>query len=1133
MQFYVVLFTTILMFSISGMAKPDNLPSLPGFAFSWLNDNNIFEAGSIGIVKIKVVGNFDNHTNQILHENPINLTVTVNDKMGNSSYISGVFSTTEGDPTNWNISFIPISVGTYNLVINDDRYKIFDSSLHFQAIPGRMYPCVSVASWRDLVNEFVAGEKATVLILPRDAFGNNISTTSEEPNSFNFLVSAYTENGSVVNVLNSTYMGWTGYGYLGIEFIAATSGNLSLHIQAENQTVNGSPLPFKVKPGPLDITKCLAKWNYETNALQIFSKLEIFIHQLDQFGNLVPGLNEFDARVIEKETSLSIPIADLYFNEVAPGIQYFSFSVVEPGDFLLIISDMKRNQTISNMPCPFTVFVGYCDGLNSVINGSGLVSSIAGEMSTFSVYLEDKFHNPSPVEAETVRVQILGTLDSSNIVPLISPIKNGGGNGGGRSYASGAPGNSPLPSAGSNNTADGNMKIEASAFVASYTPEMSGTYKIQVFCGNIPLNNGHSHMLEVRQGEVDLKLSGVVKFASKVPKLVENEVVVRLVDSFLNPILFRQQNLSFEFHANSSGVVSWTFVADNNGQYIGRYVTKDIGAYEICVLFQDKHLSPCPFWVYVYSSEYFPKAYNDTVSVWEDESVSFDVLGNDYFAGGIARITEILMPSHGSLLQYERLFRYTPFKGFYGNDTLSYTIQDINNNSASGIVFIAVLITPPQFISLPLTLLATEDVISPRFGGFPGIEIYYSDPTENISISLSAKSGTIFLSPILMQFWQPAWSALSVNRMEGEERNLIVVGCVEVINSVLQSIQYLGNQNFSGDDAIKVSTTNKNGVHDIHIPVFVEPINDPPFINISEFIILEKADKDGSLIFDKQKDKFEYFIGDPDLFSFPSNESHFMISLSLEVNDGILRTNLPANLINTTELKLKNSYQWQPLLTFVSISKHFLVKAKGIRFRGTVKDCNEAIEHLSYHGGEHGAVLTVMANDMGNYGCYPDCGENMSVPLFTEATVNLIRRKPMSSLMAHALGSASVIEFIVIFFLGAILLFFTCKCALVLGNERRVRMRDAKLTKVEISKEPSSSETLSEHVTQFTGCCSSPFLLRSQSSNFRQRSRRQSVNGESGKDESHSSHSSGDHSQHTPLANFKPFSIERRQSGNP
>lgn len=114
-----------------------------------------------------------------------------------------------------------------------------------------MYPSMSVASWRDLVSEFYAGEKATVLILPRDAFGNNISTTSEEASSYKFLVSVASGNGSTVSVANLTYMGWTGYGYVGIEFVATTSGNLSLRIEGGNQTLHGSPLLFKVKPGKL------------------------------------------------------------------------------------------------------------------------------------------------------------------------------------------------------------------------------------------------------------------------------------------------------------------------------------------------------------------------------------------------------------------------------------------------------------------------------------------------------------------------------------------------------------------------------------------------------------------------------------------------------------------------------------------------------------------------------------------------------------------------------------------------------------------------------------------------------------------------------------------------------------------
>jgi len=78
-------------------------------------------------------------------------------------------------------------------------------------------------------------------------------------------------------------------------------------------------------------------------------------------------------------------------------------------------------------------------------------------------------------------------------------------------------------------------------------------------------------------------------------------------------------------------------------------------------------------------------------------------------------------------------------------------------------------------------------------------------------------------------------------------------------------------------------------------------------------------------------------------------EAHFLVTFSLEVNDGLLATNLPSHLINTTELKHRNNYQWQPLQTYVTISKHFMVKASGIRFQGTVNDCNTVMQQLYYH----------------------------------------------------------------------------------------------------------------------------------------------------------------------------------------
>lgn len=76
--------------------------------------------------------------------------------------------------------------------------------------------------------------------------------------------------------------------------------------------------------------------------------------------------------------------------------------------------------------------------------------------------------------------------------------------------------------------------------------------------------------------------------------------------------------------------------------------------------------------------------------------------------------------------------------------------------------------------------------------GFSGFKIRYSDMMEKISVNLSAQSGTVFLSPMLLQFWEPIWNGLSVYKEEGGVKGLILEGSVEVINFALQSVQYCG-----------------------------------------------------------------------------------------------------------------------------------------------------------------------------------------------------------------------------------------------------------------------------------------------------------------------------------------------------
>ncbi|XP_056845476.1 protein GAMETE EXPRESSED 2 [Raphanus sativus] len=1010
--------------------------SLPKFSFSWSDDKNKFKSGEVAVISIKVLGNFEANGNASLGQGAFKPTLTVNGKTGNSTYISGVSLDLGDDVNTWKIYFTPIMVGVFNIVIDDELFKVLDSSLHFDVEPGLMHPSVCAVSWMGLNNVFEAGMNASILILPMDAFGNNISFSGKEMDLQGFSLSLLDENGSFATIFNTTHIRWMESGYISIEFVLVTAGKFSLLVEKESQTLNGVPLPLEVNSGPLDVSNCVSIWKSELNTWQIFSKMEILLHQRDRFGNLVSGFYEFDADVVGKETGLSIPVADFQFKYVDPGIQLMSFTLSEPGNFFLTLSDMEHNKSISSMPYEYTVYISYCDGSRSIVNGSGLNASVAGESLSFSIYLKDAYGYPSSVQVNILQVRIIHEVDSSDVLPTIKPRETLNG--------------TKVLYEKHGIEASGNLLTQASIFDVSYTPKQSGVYKIFISSGNIVLNGGQPFIKKVKPGEVNVAASSVTQFNAKAPKEIKNNIVVLLVDVFNNPVPSQPSRLKLEItSANTSSFTTWKFVDNTDGTYTGSYLAMDVGTYRMCVSFGDQHIQPCPFDVNVYSSGYFPKAYDDAINVWEDESISFYPLENDYFAGDNASIVGFSQPVHGSLLRDGNLLRYTPIKDFSGNDSFLYTIVDINGDLGIATVYIIILTAPPQFVSFSGGLQATEDLISPRSGGFSGLEISYSDKLENISVTVQALSGLVILCPMLMQFRLPGSGRLSVRNGGEDGRLLILEGQIGVINPALHSIQYLGNENFAGVDSLRLTTRNKNGINQLDVPVFVEPVNDPPFINVPNYIMLESNGTE-SLIFHKETDRFNFSVGDPDLAGFPGGESNFLVTFSVEVTDGSLRTNLPSELINSTELKFKNIFRWQPIQTYAAISKHVNVKASGIRFRGTIKQCNDLMEHLLHHGGENGAILTLKMSDTGNYGCFLDCTERISLPLHAEARVNLIRKRPLSSLAAHVLGSVIVVESLVVFSLASLLLFFTCKCAFLLVHERRsehsVHMDPQKLT---------------------------------------------------------------------------------------
>ena len=130
----------------------------------------------------------------------------------------------------------------------------------------------------------------------------------------------------------------------------------------------------------------MAKWKYETDALQIFFEAGDLYTPARSIWKPCSRFYSFDAWIVEKSTNLSIPFVDLYFQEVAHGTQLLSFVVSEPGDLMLTVFDPKTSESISNTPYDFTVFIGMRKGSRC----SSLVCSDVPQIASgFSILAKD------------------------------------------------------------------------------------------------------------------------------------------------------------------------------------------------------------------------------------------------------------------------------------------------------------------------------------------------------------------------------------------------------------------------------------------------------------------------------------------------------------------------------------------------------------------------------------------------------------------------------------------------------------------------------------------------------------------------------------------------------------------------
>lgn len=105
---------------------------MPVFIFSWPDDEGNFAAGDTATIKVRVLGNYERGK----YEFDFMPYIIVNDKIGNSSFVTGVSLHLDGGTEDWWIGFSPLMVGVFNVLIVEDHFHIYDSSLQFQVKPG-------------------------------------------------------------------------------------------------------------------------------------------------------------------------------------------------------------------------------------------------------------------------------------------------------------------------------------------------------------------------------------------------------------------------------------------------------------------------------------------------------------------------------------------------------------------------------------------------------------------------------------------------------------------------------------------------------------------------------------------------------------------------------------------------------------------------------------------------------------------------------------------------------------------------------------------------------------------------------------------------------------------------------------
>ncbi|XP_024527230.1 uncharacterized protein LOC9652715 [Selaginella moellendorffii] len=350
--------------------------------------------------------------------------VQLRDSAGNTAYANAsdmsVRFTRFGLPINvtTNISIVPKSSGAFLIAYVPTLagdYKIVTQwkglvlgggpAIKKSVLPASIYGPWCRATYSG-VSQGEAGLTTSFLVTTFDAFNNTMPTG---PVNISIKFSpAVTQATTITNNRNGTYT---------VKCNVTKSGTYGVFVYAGSLTpsnlTTGSPFQITVSSGPIAISQCRGVF-MDGNVISEGSAVRFLLLLRDKFKNKVyQVLNEtvtamFTASVYTTGGEGPVFTSDMTVQQFAT-FTYASdqvliaFTMTERGDFKLqVVSGLTKIN--SGVPYYFSIVQEAPSVLNSTFNGTGIIDSTAGDLTTISITLRDHFGYPVVTDTSLIVV---------------------------------------------------------------------------------------------------------------------------------------------------------------------------------------------------------------------------------------------------------------------------------------------------------------------------------------------------------------------------------------------------------------------------------------------------------------------------------------------------------------------------------------------------------------------------------------------------------------------------------------------------------------------------------------------------------------------------------------------------------